>query len=94
MHPNCSKYFQLRTTLHGKPKKIQLDKYPDLRLAEARIVARDKRHMVDEHKDPIIDARLEKAHATKNADATFCSVAETWLDIKKIHTRSKYTFEK
>ncbi len=24
VHPNGSKYFQLRTTLHGKPKKIQL----------------------------------------------------------------------
>ena len=89
-HPNGSKYFQLRTTLHGKPKKIQLGKYPDLTLAEARIEAMAKRRMVVEHKDPIIEARLEKAHATKNADATFRSVAETWLDIKK-HTLAQST---
>ena len=38
-HPNGSKYFQLRTTLLGKSKKIQLGKYPDLTLAEARIEA-------------------------------------------------------
>ena len=83
VHPNGSKYFQVRATLHGKPKKIQLGKYPDLTLAEARSEATAKRRMVVEHKDPIIEARLEKAHATKNADATFRSVAETWLEIKK-----------
>ncbi len=25
IHPNGGKYFHLRTTLHGKPKKVQLD---------------------------------------------------------------------
>ncbi len=83
VHPNGSKYFQLRTTLHGKAKKIQLGKYPDLTLAEARALAMDKRRMVDEHKDPVIEARLEKAREAKNAEATFRSVAEDWLAVKK-----------
>ncbi len=90
VHPNGSKYFQLRTTLHGKPKKIQLGKYPDLTLAAARIDAMAKRRMVDDHKDPIIEAKLEKVKAIKNADATFRSVAEAWLDIKK-HTLAQST---
>lgn len=39
---------------------------------------------------PLIEAKLEKAQATKNADATFRSVAEAWLDIKK-HTLAQST---
>ena len=83
VHPNGSKYFQLRTTLNSKPKKVQLGVYPDLTLASARIDAMNKRRMVDDNKDPIIEAKLVKAQATKNAEATFRSVAEAWLDIKK-----------
>ena len=90
VHPNGSKYFQLRTTLHNKPKKIQLGKYPDLTLAEARKLAMDKRRMIAEHKDPVIEAKLAKVKEAQNADATFRSVAETWLDIKK-HTLAQST---
>lgn len=36
IHPNCSKYSQLRTTLHGKAKLIQLGTYPELSLSGAR----------------------------------------------------------
>ena len=90
VHPNGSKYFQLRTTLHGKPKKIQLGAYPDLTLSKARDSAKDSRRMIDDHKDPVIEAKLEKAQATKNADATFRLVAEAWLEIKK-HTLAQST---
>ncbi len=90
VHPNGSKYFQLRTTLHGKSKKIQLGAYPDLTLAKARTLAKENRRLIDDHKDPIIEAKLAKAKEAQNADATFRSVAETWLDIKK-HTLAKST---
>ena len=90
VHPNGSKYFQLRTTLHGKPKKIQLGAYPDLTLSKARETAKENRRLIDDHKDPIIEARLEKAQARKNAGATFRSVAEAWLEIKK-HTLAQCT---
>ena len=83
VHPNGSKYFQLRTTLHGKPKLIQLGTYPDLTLAKARELALEKRRMIAESLDPILEAKLKKASEAKNADATFRSVAEAWLDIKK-----------
>ena len=83
VHPNGSKYFQLRTTLHGKPKLIQLGIYPDLTLAKARELALEKRRMIAESLDPILEAKLKKASEAKNADATFRSVAEAWLDIKK-----------
>ncbi|MDI1298068.1 integrase arm-type DNA-binding domain-containing protein [Methylotenera sp.] len=90
VHPNGSKYFQLRTTLNGKPKLLQLGIYPDLTLAEARRLAMEKRRMVADNLDPVIEAKLEKAQAIKDADATFRSVAEVWLDIKK-HTLAQTT---
>ncbi len=83
VHPNGSKYFQLRTTLHAKPKKLQLGSYPDLSLKDARILAMKKRQLITEHKDPVIEAKLAKASEAKKAEATFRSVAETWLEIKK-----------
>ena len=90
VHPNGSKYFQLRTTLHGKSKKIQLGAYPDLTLSKARDSAKETRRMIAEHKDPIIEAKLAKVKEAQNADATFRSVAEVWLDIKK-HTLAQST---
>ncbi len=90
VHPNGSKYFQLRTTLHGRPKKVQLGAYPDLTLSNARKLAIESRRLIDDHKDPIIEAKLDKAQASKNAEATFRSVAETWLEIKK-HTLAQST---
>ncbi|HEY7986484.1 MAG TPA: Arm DNA-binding domain-containing protein, partial [Methylophilaceae bacterium] len=36
LHPNGSKYWQQRYTLHGKEKTFQLGIYPDMGLADAR----------------------------------------------------------
>ena len=83
VHPNGSKYFQFRTTLHGKPKLIQLGSYPDLSLKGARVLAAEKRQLIVEHKDPVIEAKLVKAQEAKKADATFNAVAEAWLAMKK-----------
>jgi integrase len=84
VHPNGSKYFQLRTTLHGKPKKIQLGTYPDMLLAQARDKARELRNQVKhEHLDPILEKKLEKERKAKEAVQTFKMVALDWLAIKK-----------
>jgi integrase len=83
VHPNGSKYFQLRTTLHGKPKLIQIGSYPLITLSEARIKAREKKKMIKvDHTDPILDAKLKKYKKAKEADATFKKIAEDWLSIK------------
>jgi integrase len=84
VHPNSSKYFQLRTTLHGKAKLIQLGSYPELSLSEARIQAREKRKQVKvNHVDPILEAKLAKQQKAKDADNTFQKIAEEWLLIKQ-----------
>jgi integrase len=84
IHPSGAKYFHLRTTLHGKPKKIQLGTYPELSLSEAREQARQKRKQVKiEHIDPILDGKLAKQRKAKDADNTFQKIAEDWLAIKQ-----------
>lgn len=84
IHENGSKYFQLRTTLHGKRKLMQLGVYPQLTLSAARELARQKMKQVKiDHVDPILEARLVKQQAAKDADNTFQKIAEEWLAVKK-----------
>lgn len=99
IHPNGSKYFQLRTTLHGKRKLIQLGTYPALSLSEAREQSRVKRKLVKhEHIDPVLEAKLVKQQKSKDADNTFQKIAEDWLIIKQrtlapsTHLKIKQTF--
>ena len=99
VHPNGSKYFQLRTTLHGKSKLIQIGTYPESSLSEAREQSREKRKQVKvEHIDPILEARLVKQNKSKDADNTFKKIAEEWLTVKQLtlapstHLKIKQTF--
>lgn len=83
IHPNGSKYFQLRTTLHGKPKLIQLGSYPVLSLSAARDQAREKSRLVKtDHVDPVLLKKKVKENKAIDADNTFRRVAEDWLAIK------------
>ncbi len=99
IHPNGGKYFHLRTTLHSRPKKIQLGTYPELSLSGARDLAREKRRLVKvDHVDPIVEAKLAKQQKAKEADNTFQKIAEEWLVIKQrtlapsTHLKIKQTF--
>ena len=83
VHPNGSKYFQLRTTLHGKAKLIQLGIYPKLTLSDARTMAREKSKLVKvDQVDPVLIRKKEKHNKASDADSTFQKVAEDWLQIK------------
>ena len=94
IHPSGSKYFHLRTTLHGKPKKIQLGTYPELPLSEAREQAREKRKQVKvDHIDPTLEGKLAKQRKAKEANNTFQKIAEEWLVIKQ-HTLAPSTYLK
>lgn len=98
-HENGSKYFQLRATLHGKRKLIQLGVYPQLTLSEAREQARQKLKKIKvEQVDPVLQAKLDKHQKAKDAETTFQKVAEDWLAIKErtlaptTHLKIKQTF--
>jgi integrase len=68
-------------------------------LGEARELAREKRKQVKVDRiDPILEARLDKQNAAKDADNTFQKIAEEWLAVKKrtlvpsTHLKIKQTF--
>ena len=83
VHPNGSKYFQLRCTLHGKEKLVRLGIFPDMTLAEARVKAAETRKLVDNGRDPVQNKRAQAAKRAVSAASTFRSVAERWLIIKQ-----------
>ncbi|TSA52604.1 MAG: DUF4102 domain-containing protein [Nitrosomonadaceae bacterium] len=93
VHPNGSKYFQLRFTLHGKEKTLQLGSYPDMGLADARVAAKAARQLVASGIDPVQNKRIESARKAVSAATTFRSVAEQWLAIKH-HTLAPSTYLK
>ena len=82
VHPNGSKYFQLRTTLHGKEKLVRLGIYPDMSLADARAKAGETRKLVDGGVDPIQERRKQEAQQAIDAAATFRVVVIEWLGVK------------
>src|SRR5688500_13336292 len=83
IHPNGSKYFQLRYTLHGKEKTLQLGVYPVMGLAEARVAATAARQLVANNVDPVLHKRVQAAKQAASAANTFRSVAEQWVNIKR-----------
>ncbi len=93
VHPNGSKYWQLRYTLHGKEKTLQLGIYPDMGLADARVAAKAARQLVAESKDPVQNKRIEAARKAVSAANTFKAVADQWLAIKK-RTLAHTTYSK
>lgn len=82
LHPNGSKYFQLRYTIHGKEKTLQLGRYGDLTLTEARELARDNRKLVKAGVDPVQHRRIHEATLADKASFIFEAIATEWLSSK------------
>ena len=98
IHPNGSKYFQLRYTLHEKEKTLQLGIYPDMKLADARVKAMEARNLIAEGKDPVVEKWVKAAQIAVATSTTFKIVADQWLAIKQrtlapsSHRKIKQTF--
>ena len=75
VHPNGSKYFQLRYTLHGKEKTFQIGVYPEMGLADARVAAKAARQLVVNSIDPVQNKRIRGAKKSASAANTFECVA-------------------
>jgi integrase len=89
IHPNGSKYFQLRATVNGKPKLFQLGVYGVITLAKARELAREKKMQISEGLDPAIQKKIDKATSKLAANATLAVVYEDWL-AEKSHISPSY----
>jgi integrase len=83
IHTNGSKYFQLRATVNGKSKLIQLGVYGVVTLKKARELAREKKTQISEGLDPTVQKKIDKANSKLAADATLEVVYTDWLDDKK-----------
>lgn len=83
VHPNGSKYFQLRATVNGKPKLIQLGVYGVMSLAKARELAREKKIQISEGLDPSVQKKIDKATSKLAANSTLELVYADWLADKK-----------
>ena len=82
IHPNGSKYFQFRYTLHGLEKTSQLGSYPDMSLSDARQAAQMARNLVSGGFDPVQEKRKLAESQAFDAKSTFKSVAIEWLESK------------
>jgi hypothetical protein len=60
IHKNGSKYFQLRATVNGKPKLIQLGVYGLMTLTEARNEARKNKSHILKGMDPIVQKKRKQ----------------------------------
>lgn len=89
VHSNGSKYFQLRATVNGKQKLIQLGVYGVMTLAKARELARDKKAQISEGLDPAIQKKIDKATSKLAANATLEVVYADWL-AEKSHISPSY----
>lgn len=83
IHPNGSKYFQFRSTVHGKPRLIQLGVYDVISLAKARDMAREKRAQILAGLNPVTENKIKKAASLLSAKATLEAVYIDWLDDKR-----------
>ena len=83
VHSNGSKYFQLRATVNGKQKLIQLGVYGVITLAKARELAREKRAQIFDGLDPATEKKIKKAASLLSANATLEVVYTDWLADKK-----------
>lgn len=99
VHPNGSKYFQLRITINGKQKPIQLGTYPELSLSAARQKSLENRKLVKEHNvDPVLERKLTKHKSRADSENTFEVIAEEWLEVRQrtlapsTHLKIKQTF--
>lgn len=75
VHPNGSKYWQVRYRFRGKEKLLSLGVYPELSLAGARAKRDDARKLVAEGSDP---CAAKKQRKQTSQLTVFSAVADAW----------------
>ena len=83
LNKNGSKYFRLKYRL-GVEKSYAIGVYPDISLSEARQEAQRARALIREGKDPVIERKRKKLQGLKERQNSFRSIAEDWINDKKI----------
>lgn len=87
--PSGTKSWVLRFQLHGKRREMGLGRYPDVTLKHARILAAEKRAMILDKRDPIVERdkltaqKHEEVHKAQLKAVTFQAVAEEYVNSQK-----------
>lgn len=82
VHANGSKYWQFRTAAGGKETTLQIGKYPDVGLAEARAKASSIRKQVSDGLDPALERKVHAVRQKVAKAATFRAVADELIAVK------------
>lgn len=77
VNPNGSKLWRLKYRIDGKEKTLSFGAYPEISLADARMMREQARETIAQGIDPQEIAKEEKK-AAKIAKLTFADVAERW----------------
>jgi hypothetical protein len=75
VHPNGSRYWQLKYRFGGKEKLLSLGVYPEVSLKEARDKRDAARKQLQEGLDPSHEKKLSKLTKTLNAENSFENIA-------------------
>jgi integrase len=78
VHPNGSKYWQMKYRHLGKEKTLSFGIYPEISLKEARNKRDDARKQISDNLDPSQEKKLKKIQQHINADNSFENIALEW----------------
>ena len=80
IHPNGSKYWQMKYRFAGKEKLLSIGTYPEISLARARKQGAEARALLADGGDPALLKQLAKLEARQAQENTFRAVADEYLD--------------
>lgn len=75
--------WRLKYRFGGKERRIVFGQYPEVSLAEARILRDDAKRLLREGRDPGYEARLAKLANTQRHEHNFEALAREWHSVQK-----------
>jgi hypothetical protein len=81
-----TKLWRFKYTFAGKERLAALGEYPDVSLIEARRRPGAARELVAQGRDPVQQARINRAKAHTDAAMTFEALAREWLAKERSHS--------
>jgi integrase len=90
VHPSGSKHWQFKTAAGGKESTLQLGRYPDMGLDDARAEAAKMRGIVRDGRSPVTESRIRKIKNKVSTATTFEGIASELLEGKKKNVSEAY----
>lgn len=88
--PSGSKHWQFKTAAGGKESTLQLGRYPDMSLEDARAEAAKMRSIVRDGLSPVSVSRVRKIKNKSSTATTFEAIADELLEGKKKNVSEAY----